>query len=123
MSDHDHDHEEHHTNYVKIWGILLGLLAVSVIGPMFEIQWLTLVTAFGIAVVKAYLVVKYFMHVTIEPKFVAYMLSTVVAFMFLLFAGAAPDVMKHKGTQWENQAAKAEVQRGLEAAKKNAGHH
>ena len=121
--DHDHDHEEHHTNYVKIWGILLGLLAVSIIGPMFEIQWLTLLTAFGIAVVKAYLVVKYFMHVTIEPKFVAYMLSTVLAFMFLFFAGVAPDVMKHEGTQWENQAAKAEVQRGLEAAKKNAGHH
>ena len=49
--------EHAHPSYVKIWGILVVLLVLSVLGPMAEIQWLTLLTAFGIAFVKAYLVI------------------------------------------------------------------
>ena len=40
----------HHPNYVRIYVILLVLLGVSVIGPEFGIRWVTLVTAFGVAV-------------------------------------------------------------------------
>ena len=40
--------------YVKTWAVLVVLLIISVIGPMFEILWLTLLTAFGIACVKAW---------------------------------------------------------------------
>ena len=40
--------DSHHTNYTKIWAILVVLLAISVLGPMLEIQVVTLVTAFGI---------------------------------------------------------------------------
>jgi heme/copper-type cytochrome/quinol oxidase subunit 3 len=61
---------------------------VSVIGPMFEIQVVTLVTAFGIAVVKAYLVAKNFMHVTIEKRYIVYMVTTCLIFMLLFFAGS-----------------------------------
>jgi hypothetical protein len=35
--------------------------------------------------------------------------------MLLFFAGVAPDVMKHQGQNWENVAAKTEIERGLEA--------
>ena len=35
----------HHPNYVKIWAVLLVLLIVSVIGPMFGIRVVTLITA------------------------------------------------------------------------------
>lgn len=90
-----------HPNYVKIWAILLGLLVVSVIGPMIGIQVVTLITAFGIALVKAYLVAKNFMHVNLEPRYIVYLMSTMLVFMLLLFAGAAPDVMKFGGTNWE----------------------
>ena len=45
---------------------------VSVAGPMLGVKWLTLITAFGIAIVKAYLVAKNFMHVNVEQRFVAY---------------------------------------------------
>ena len=90
--------ETHHTNYVRIWAILLVLLVISVIGPMFEIQWLTLVTAFGIACVKAYLVAKNFMHVNVQPGFISFLLGTALAFMLLFFAGVAPDVMKADGS-------------------------
>ena len=42
-----------HPNYVKIWYWLLVLLAISVAGPMLEIPAVTIITAFGIAVVKS----------------------------------------------------------------------
>jgi hypothetical protein len=35
--------------------------------------------------------------------------------MLLFFAGTAPDVMRHKGQNWENVAAEAEIERALEA--------
>ena len=89
----------HHPNYVKIWAVLLGLLIVSVAGPFIGIKVVTLMTAFGIAIVKAYLVVKNFMHIDIAAKYVAYFVVTALVFMFLFFAGAAPDVMKSAGPQ------------------------
>jgi caa(3)-type oxidase subunit IV len=103
MTDHAHAHAEVHAhpNYIRVWAVLLALLVVSVAGPMIGVKWVTLVTAFGIAIVKAYLVAKNFMHVNIERRFVVYALLTVLVFMLLFFAGVAPDVMKKDGTQWE----------------------
>jgi caa(3)-type oxidase subunit IV len=95
-----HDEHHEHPNYVKVWAVLLVLLVVSVLGPMIEIQAVTLITAFGIAVVKAYLVAKNFMHINVEPKYVAYLMATMLVFMLLFFAGTAPDVMKFEGSNW-----------------------
>jgi caa(3)-type oxidase subunit IV len=109
----DHDHHVEHPNYVKVYWILLALLVVSFMGPFVGIRWLTLITAFGIAVVKAYLVAKNFMHVNVQPRFVIYILGTVVVFMFLFYAGTAPDVMKAAGTNWQKQT----------VAEESAPHH
>jgi caa(3)-type oxidase subunit IV len=97
------DHGEHaeHPNYVKVYWALLVLLIISFLGPFIGIRWITLLTAFGIAVVKAYLVAKNFMHVNIQPRFVMYILGTVLVFMLLFYAGTAPDVMKAQGDNWE----------------------
>jgi caa(3)-type oxidase subunit IV len=107
------------TNYVKIWAILLVLLMISILGPELEIKIITLITAFGIAVVKAYMVAKYFMHIDVERKYVHYLLITGITFMLIFYFGTAPDVMKHEGQRWENIAAKSEVKRvmDLEAKK------
>ena len=88
------------SHYNEIYLLLLGLLAVSFMGPFLGIQWLTLVTAFGIAVVKAWLVLKNFMHITDQPRFIGYIIATAVVFMFLFFAGTAGDVMNQKGDNW-----------------------
>ena len=88
-------------HYIKIWGILLALLVVSICGPMLEIQVITLITAFGIAIVKAYLVAKHFMHLNIEKKYISFLLIIMLAFMFVLFFGIAPDVMNAEGQNWE----------------------
>ena len=99
------DHEEHGDSfYIKTWVILLVLLGVSIIGPEIGIQWVTLFTAFGIAIVKAYLVAVRFMHLNLTPRFVIYFVTTTLVFMLLFFAGTAPDVMKSSGTNWEKPA-------------------
>ena len=112
------------SHYVKVWGILLVLLVISVLGPELGIKSVTLFTAFGIAVIKAYMVAKNFMHLNVEKRFVVYLLVTAVAFMFLFYAGTAPDVMQHHGHNWRNVAADAEVNRALsEAARSGHGDH
>jgi len=103
------------SHYTKILGILMVLAFVSYIGPMFGIKVLTLITAFGIAVVKAYLVIKHFMHLTVEKRFVGYFLLVSVAFMVLFFFGTAADVLNHRGRNWENVSAQREVHRALTA--------
>jgi len=94
----------HHPNYIRVWSWLCLLLLVSVAGPFFGHPYVTLVTAFGIAVVKAYMVAKNFMHVNVQKRYVAYLLLTALVFMLLLFAGSAPDVMKAEGDNWLKQA-------------------
>ncbi|MBF0286216.1 MAG: cytochrome C oxidase subunit IV family protein [SAR324 cluster bacterium] len=91
-----------HTNYVKIWGILLFLLVVSVVGPMLEIPVLTLITAFGIAIVKALMVAAYFMHLNIEKRYVWYMLISGLVALLVLFVGLSSDIMTDTGKNWED---------------------
>jgi caa(3)-type oxidase subunit IV len=96
------EHSEHsHTNYVKIWAILLVLLIISVLGPMIGIKAVTLVTAFGIAIVKALMVAAYFMHLNIEKRIAWYILFAAVAFLAVCFYGIAPDVMNKEGANWK----------------------
>lgn len=102
MSDHAEAHGDSH--YFKIYFWLLALLAVSFAGPEAGIKWLTLIAAFGVAIVKAYMVAVHFMHINLTPRYVVYTVVTCVIFMLLFFAGAAPDVMKESGTNWEKPA-------------------
>jgi len=94
MADHGSQH------YVKIWGTLVVLLVISILGPLLGHPVVTLITAFGIALVKAYLVARNFMHLNVQPGFVGYLLSTCLVFMLLFFAGSSPDVMKKEGDNW-----------------------
>jgi len=127
MSLHDHapvepgyEEHTHHGNYVKIWAILVALLFVSVAGPFFGHPLVTLVTAFGIAIVKAYMVAKNFMHINVAPRYVVYLVGTTLMFMLLFFAGASPDVMKSAGTNWDKPAWVAAHDAAM---KGGAGHH
>jgi len=90
----------HNINYVKIWAILIVLLIVSLIGPLFEIQIVTLISAFGIAVVKAQMVAKYFMHIGHAAQYILYLVLSSLVLMLLFFAGTAPDVMQPDGQLW-----------------------
>lgn len=99
---HNHEHHESHgpEHYVKIWGILLVLFVISVSGPMLGIRAVTLITAFGIALVKAYIVAAEFMHLKMEKRLATLIIMSMVVIMMIFFFGVAPDVMKDSGTRW-----------------------
>ena len=99
MSAHAESHA-HHPNYVKIWAILVALLGVSVIGPMTGIRVVMLITAFGVALVKAYLVAKNFMHLDVQKPIVRVVLAVALLLMVVLYAGLAADVQKDVGRNW-----------------------
>jgi caa(3)-type oxidase subunit IV len=114
MSDHAATAHAH-PNYIKIWAILLVLLCISIAGPFLGIPVVTLITAFGIAIVKAYMVAKNFMHLDIERQYVVYLILTMLVFVLLFFAGTAPDVMKWDGDNW--------VKPKVEQATSHVTHH
>lgn len=122
-SGDEHEHVHPPSFYVKIWAILTVLFAISVAGPMLGIKIVTILTAFGIAIAKAYLVCAYFMHLNIQRRWVVYLELAVLGMVLLFWFGVAPDVMKHEGQNWENVAAKQAVERGMAAhAAGGAGH-
>jgi caa(3)-type oxidase subunit IV len=103
MSD---EHAEHHgPSYFKTYVTLMVLMFVSLIGSEIgkaaDIIAITLVSAFGIAVVKAYLVAARFMHLNIEKRYIVYMLTTCLAFMFLFYSAILPDIQRDTGTNWK----------------------
>ena len=103
MSESTEGSESHsHSNYVKIWFILLVLLVISVLGPLIGIKAITILTAFGIAIVKAGMVAAYFMHLNIEKRYIWYLLIVALLFLGVLFFGLAPDIMRADGRNWTN---------------------
>ncbi|SVD28055.1 uncharacterized protein METZ01_LOCUS380909 [marine metagenome] len=129
MSDHQEHHDDgHHVNYKKIYFTLLALLAISVAGPLvaelIDVAWmatlLTLITAFGIALYKAKLVIENFMHLKWEKRIMKWVLTTSLLLMALMFAGISPDVMNHEGNNWQNVAAVAAVARGIDSGEEEA---
>ena len=129
MAGHSEDSGFFRNHYVKVYLLLLVLLAISIAGPLvgeridaqFELfgrqigvgLTLTLITAFGIAVWKAGLVIKHFMHLSIERPIAKIFLAASVLLLALFWGGVAPDVQLHDGRMWENLAAKEAVDRGL----------
>ena len=91
-----------HPNYVKIWYWLLILLAISVAGPMLEIPWITVLTAFGIALIKTFMVAANFMHLKFEKKIIWYLLIIAIIFLGIFYFGVAADIMNSSGQQWKD---------------------
>ena len=75
-----------HPNYVKVWVWLLILLAISIAGPILEVPWITIATAFGIAVIKTFIVAANFMHLKFEKRTLGMIaLTPLVICTFLMF--------------------------------------
>ncbi|NNM35419.1 MAG: hypothetical protein HKO53_20255, partial [Gemmatimonadetes bacterium] len=70
--------------------------------------------------IKANLVVSHFMHLNVEKPIIKWILGASVVLMALMWAGVAPDVQNHEGHQWENLAAQAAVERGIEDPEEHA---
>ena len=89
-----------HPSYVKIWYWLLVLLVISVVGPMLEVPAITLITAFGIAIIKSFLVAANYMHLKFEKKIIWLLLILSLCLLGVFFFGTAPDIMMTEGDQW-----------------------
>jgi len=119
-----HHHEPHAPSYyVKIWGVLLVLLIISITGPMLGNKILTLITAFGIAIVKALIVAAFFMHLNVEKKYIWYVLLTMLTAVAMFYFGVVADVQQYKGSNWTKPASyqyDADMKKAHEAS---AGEH
>lgn len=105
--------ESHHPNYGKIYATLLILLAISVAGPFVGIKWVTLIAAFGIAIIKANMVIQNFMHLKWERRIAKFVLTASLALLGVFYFGVAPDIMRHRGEHWVNDGAIAATARGI----------
>jgi hypothetical protein len=98
----------------------MAMFIISVVGPeVTDNKVLILLSAFGIAIVKAIIVAGWFMHLAWEKKYVWYAVCTSLAFMFVFVFAVAPDIMKDSGKNWQsNIVVKAE-----DGLPKHHGHH
>lgn len=89
------DAEASHPNYVAIWGILVAALMISLLMAGMKLPVVTVVLIFSVAIVKAWLVAAYFMHLKYEPFFILLIVVTGFACLYFLFVGLVPDVVFH----------------------------
>ncbi len=106
------DSEHSHPDYRKIYLTLLVLFVISVAGPWLApgVKIIVLLTAFGIAIVKALLVASNFMHLKTERKYIWHLFIISIVFLFVLFAGVAPDVMNKHGNNWVKYSQPSKLQ-------------
>ncbi|HME73949.1 MAG TPA: cytochrome C oxidase subunit IV family protein [Myxococcota bacterium] len=90
--------EAAHPNYVAIWGILVAALIISLLMAGMKLPVVTVVLIFSVAVVKAWLVAAYYMHLKFEPFFVLLIVVTGLLCLYFLFVGLVPDVVFHSAS-------------------------
>lgn len=124
---HDHgDHSGSHSNYMKIWYILLVMTIAEYFyamfaGELFGIPVL-IVGLVAMASYKATLVALHFMHLKFEGKWILAMLVPTAFLVCVLIIGLTPDVALHytdedlPGLQENETAATAPAQPGQLAA-------
>lgn len=78
---------------VKIWVVLLLLLIVSVAIGFSGNTTLATVMIFGIATMKAYLVLAYYMGLKREPYYITILMASGVAMLVILFVYLIPDIV------------------------------
>jgi len=90
-SGHGHAHEEfeHHvvpiSTYLKVFWALMALLILTLIAASFPLGALNLPIAMVIAVVKALLVILFFMHVKYSSPLVKLTAASGVSWLLILF--------------------------------------
>jgi caa(3)-type oxidase subunit IV len=131
--EHGHDnhgHHDHTAHYFSVFKLLVIFFIISFVGPFIADFLtdhmgvprifgflLTMTTAFGVAFLKARLVIVHFMHLPQEKPYVSYILQTALVLIAIFIAGVMVDVLNHEGQNWSNDAAKTAVENGKEALK------
>lgn len=80
-------------NYIAIWVILIAALIASVGLALLEQRRLAATLIFGLATIKAFLVIAYYMHLRWEPRFVVLVIVAGILTLAILFLGLMPDLV------------------------------
>lgn len=89
----DTAHQEKQKFFVVIWGILLVALAGSIFLAHTGYPRLAVFLIFGLAVIKACLVMAFYMGLHREPRYITIILAGSLFFIFILFLGLTPDII------------------------------
>ena len=81
------------SSLIKIWFALLAMLGISILLGEKVSPQLATILIFVIASVKAFLVMRYYMGLRHEPKYVTLAMLTALAFMVFLFFALTPDII------------------------------
>jgi caa(3)-type oxidase subunit IV len=82
-----------HPNYVGVWAALVALLGASLAIGWLGGRRLAVALVFGLATVKALLVLGNFMHLRWEPKLVWGIAGFGVLCLLFLYFGVRPDIV------------------------------
>jgi cytochrome c oxidase subunit 4 len=91
MSEHHEDHIVSPLIYLAVFGSLMVLTVVTVAASRYDFGPWNTVVAMAIAVLKATLVVLFFMHVKWSSRLVRLMVAAAFAWLALLIAGTLSD--------------------------------
>jgi len=81
------------SRYVLVWAILVAALAISLGLGALGMSSALVVVVFAIAAVKAWLVLRYFMHLRGRPLMFPLLLLGAVAVIAVLYFGLVPDIV------------------------------
>ncbi len=86
--------EEHpETNYVGIWIILSVAFGLSLVATAISASKVAVVFVFVIAVMKAFLVLSRFMHLSTEPRVIKVLVASSLLALLVLYLGLMPDIV------------------------------
>ena len=79
--------------YVLVWFVLLVLLAVTVGVAYVHLGWFNPVVAMTIAMIKALIIILYFMHVRYSPKLVRVFVGAGFLWLLIIVVGTMGDYL------------------------------
>ena len=81
-----------HPPYIRIWLILLAALAGSLVLGIWAGSKVMIAIIFAVAIVKAFLVVSYYMHMKFAPRWLRLVAVSAVVVVAICYFGLLPDI-------------------------------
>lgn len=82
-----------HPNYVGIWIALVVLFVLSVGAGFLGETRIAITGIFALAIIKAFLVISYYMHLRFEARWMRILMLSVLVLVGILFVGLVPDIL------------------------------
>lgn len=79
--------------YVLVFGLLIGLLTISIPATLYGSGTISTLIIYGVATTKAYLVMRDYMHMNLEPRFITIIIIGCFLTIVYMFVLLYPDVV------------------------------